>query len=135
MQGLELPAPPLLAATDLPPACEQPSSPPTPPEPVHEFPEPEDTTGQARRIRRATAGGSYRLGSQVLCRVVSASRLTTSSTSTATSSTTTMSNSTDTLPSALVPSISSLATLVCESRLFSNITLWYICRMYNRRWK
>ena len=90
MQCLELPAPPLLAATDLPPACEQPSSPPTPSGPVHKFPEPQDTTGQARRIRRATAGWSYRLGSQVLCRVVPASLLTTSSTSTATSSTTTI---------------------------------------------
>ena len=54
MQGLELPSPPLLAETDLPPACEQPLSPPVLPGSVHQFPEPDDTTGQARR--RATTG-------------------------------------------------------------------------------
>ena len=131
MQGLELLAPPLLAVTDLSPACEQPLSPPTPPRLVHKFPELEDTTGQARRIQRATAGWSYRLGSQVLCRVVSASLLTISSTSTATSSTTTITGFTNTMPSTSVPPINSLATLVCESRLFS--TLHY--GMYDRRLK
>ena len=57
MQGLELPSPPLLASTDLPPACDQPPSPPTPPGPAHNFPEPEDTTGQARQ-RTATGSGT-----------------------------------------------------------------------------
>ena len=60
MQGLELPAPPLLAETDLPHACEQPLSLPAPPEPVHRFPEPDDTTGQARR--KATAGSGLCVG-------------------------------------------------------------------------
>ena len=54
--GLELPALPLLDETDLPPAHKQPLSPPTPPGPVHRFPEPDDTTGQARR--RAIADSS-----------------------------------------------------------------------------
>ena len=71
MQGLELPAPPLLAETDLPSACEQPLSPPTPPGPIHQFPEPEDTTGQARR--RATAGSGHHVYPRVLCSVLSAS--------------------------------------------------------------
>ena len=70
MQGLELPNPPLLASTDLPPACDQPPSPPTPPGPVHDFPEPEDTTGQARQ--RTITGSSTRMGPRVLCRIVSA---------------------------------------------------------------
>ena len=63
MQGLELPAPPLLAATELPPAHDQPLSPPTPPGTAHELPEPQlqDTTGQARR--RATTGLSTHMGS------------------------------------------------------------------------
>ena len=82
MQKLELPTPPLLAAKELLPACEQPPSPPAPPELVHQFPEPEDTTGQARR--RATAGLGTRVGSRVLCSVISASL---SSTMSSTSST------------------------------------------------
>ena len=69
MQGLELPNPPLLASTDLPPACDQPPSPPpTPPGPAHNFPEPEDTTGQARQ--RTATGSGTRMGPRVLCRVV-----------------------------------------------------------------
>jgi len=71
MQGLELPNPPLLASTDLPPACDQPSSPPTPPGPVHNFPEPEDTTGQARK--RATVSSGIHVGQQIMYRVVSVS--------------------------------------------------------------
>ena len=59
MQGLELPAPPLLVETDLLPAHEQPLTPPTPPGPVHNFPELEDTTGQARR-RTTTGSGTHR---------------------------------------------------------------------------
>ena len=77
MQGLELPAPSLLAETDLPPAREQASSPPAP---VHQFPEPQDTTGQARK--RATAGSGQRVGPQVLCRVIPASHPGTSSVTT-----------------------------------------------------
>ena len=73
MQGLELPAPPLLAEADLPPAREQPLSPPAPPGPVHRFPEPDDTTGQARR--RANAGSGLRVGPRVLCTVVSSASL------------------------------------------------------------
>ena len=80
MQGLELPAPPLLAETDLPPAREQPSSPPAPPGPVHHFTEPQDTTGQARR--RATAGSGQRVGPRVLCRIIPASHPGTSSVTT-----------------------------------------------------
>ena len=71
MQGLELPAPPLLAAAELLPAHHQPLSPPTPPGTTHKFPEPEDTTGQARR--RATTGSITHMGPQVLCRVLSVS--------------------------------------------------------------
>ena len=70
MQVLELPEPSLVASTNLPPACDLPLCPPTPPGPLHEFPEPEDTTGQARV--RATTGFSARVGTQVLCRVVAA---------------------------------------------------------------
>ena len=70
MHGLELPASPLLAATELPPrpAHDQPLSPPTPPTPpgtAYEFPEPQDTTGQARR--RGTTGSSAHMGPQGLC--------------------------------------------------------------------
>ena len=78
MQGLQLPNPPLLAATDLPPAHQQPLSPPTPPGPFHEFSEPEDTTGQARR--RTTTGSGTRGGPRVLCSVASGSTPSTSST-------------------------------------------------------
>ena len=46
---------------------------------------------------------------------------------------TTITSSTNTMPSALVPPIRSLATLVCESRLFSNITLWCVCRIYRQQ--
>ena len=67
MQALELPSPPLLAETDLPPAREQPLSPPVSPGPVHQFPEPDDTTGQARR--RATTGTGLHVGLQVLCTI------------------------------------------------------------------
>ena len=65
MHGLELPASPLLAATELPPAHDQPLSPPTPLETAHEFSEPQDTTGQARR--RGTTGSSAHMGPQGLC--------------------------------------------------------------------
>ena len=66
-RGLELPASPLLAATELPPrpAHDQPLSPPTPPRTAYEFPEPQDTTGQARR--RGTTGSSAHMGLQGLC--------------------------------------------------------------------
>ena len=80
MQWLELPAPSLLAETDLPPAREQPSSPPAPPGSVHQFPEPQDTTGQARE--RATAGSGQRMGPRVLCSVIPASHPCTSSVTT-----------------------------------------------------
>ena len=79
MQGLELPTPPLLAETSLLPAREQPRSPPAPPEPVHQFPEPEDTTGQASR--RNTTGLGTCVGPQVLCSVASVSPTTIASTS------------------------------------------------------
>ena len=65
IQRLELPNPPLLADTDLPPAHEQP---PTPPEPSHQFSEPEDTTGQADR--RNITGVGARSSPRVLCGVV-----------------------------------------------------------------
>ena len=68
MQGLEPPSPPLLAETDLPPAREQPLSPPVPTGPVHQFPEPDDTTGQARR-RRATTGSDLPVGPQIQCTI------------------------------------------------------------------
>ena len=71
MQGLELPDPPQLATTNLLPAHEQPSSPPPPPGPAHEFLEPEDTTGQARK--RATVSSGTCVGQQIMCRVVSVS--------------------------------------------------------------
>ena len=73
MQGLELPNPPLVAATDLLPAHDQPSSPPTPPGPVYQFPEPEDTTGQARRRATTGLGTATCMPPRVLCRVVSTS--------------------------------------------------------------
>ena len=92
MQGLELPNPPLLAESDFPPAREQPPSPPTPLEPAHQFPEPEDTTGQARRS--AIAGSGTRVGPRVLCSVVPASLAST------------------------IPSISSTVTPVHDFRLF-----------------
>lgn len=54
MQGSELLNPSLVASTNLLPARELPSAPPTPPGLAHHFPEPEDTTGQARM--RSTTG-------------------------------------------------------------------------------
>ena len=57
-----------MAETDLPPAHEQPLSLTAPPGPLHHFPEPKDTTGQARQ--KATAGSGHRMGPQVLCSVV-----------------------------------------------------------------
>ena len=64
MQGLELTAPPL-CSKNLPPAQDQPSSPP-PPQPHYQIIEPEDTTGQARK---RTISNSGTLGnSQVVCR-------------------------------------------------------------------
>ena len=119
MQGLELPAPPLLAAAELLPAHDQPLSPPTPPGTVHKFPEPEDTTGQARR--RATTSSITPMGPQVLCRVLSLSApgiiITTRSTaSVATTSVTTLTISspapTLNLPSGLAPSTSSSDLMV-----------------------
>ena len=71
MLGLDLPDPPLLADSDLPPAHDQPATPPAPPEPSHHFPEPEDTTGQA--CRRNVTGMGARSGPRVLCSVVAAS--------------------------------------------------------------
>ena len=71
MQGLELFNPSLVASTDLLPARELPSSPPTPPGPSHHFPEPEDTTGQARM--RSTTGTGVRVGPRVFCSILPAS--------------------------------------------------------------
>ena len=53
------------------PCYDQPLSPPTPLGTALEYPEPQDTTGQARRM--ATAGLSTRMGPQVLCKVISVS--------------------------------------------------------------
>ena len=113
MQGLELPAPPLVAETELLPACEQPPSPPTPPGPAHQFPEPEDTTGQARR--RATTGSGTRVDPRVLCSVVSASSLSTTGST--------------------ILSTSSAGTQV--GVLFTNLLYGMdnLYRRYNRRWR
>ena len=101
MQGLELPNPSLLADTDLSSAHEQPATPPTPPEPSHHFPEPEDTTGQANR--RNITGVGARSRPRVLCGVASAS--------------TTLSVPAATLPVAMESS-SSTAPPVCNFKLF-----------------
>ena len=101
MQGLEPPTPPLLAATELLPACEQPPSLPAPPEPVHQFLELKDTTGQARR--RATAGLGTHVGPRVLCSVISAS------------------------PSSTMPSTSSTAAPVHDFSIFKYIMVCIIC--------
>ena len=142
MQGLELPAPPLLAATELPPAHDQPLTPSTPPGTAHEFLEPQDTTGQARR--RATAGLSTRMGSQVLCKVLSVSAPTScstlnnsSTTSLTTISATTLTINPPTVLSALRPSTSSDDMMVNGSWLFSS-EIWcalFVCRKYSRRLK
>ena len=71
MQGLELPNPLLVASMDLLPACELPSSPPTPLAPSHHFPEPEDTTGQAGM--KSTTGKGVRVGPCVFCSTLPAS--------------------------------------------------------------
>ena len=55
---MELLTPSLLAETDLSPACEQPQSPAAPPEYIHQFPELEDTTRQAR-TRTAKGLGTH----------------------------------------------------------------------------
>ena len=121
MQGLEPPASPLLAATELSPVYDQPLSPSTPPGSAHEFPEPQDTTGQARR--RATAGLSTRMGSQVLYKVLSVSAPTINNSSTTyltttsltTTSATTLTISPPTVLSALAPSTSSDNIMVNDS--------------------
>lgn len=64
-QGLELSAPPLCAQEDLTPANQQPLSLPTPPAPFHQFPQPEDTSGQARR-----RGDGTQMGARVMCTIV-----------------------------------------------------------------
>ena len=76
MQGLELPNPPLVATMILLPVHEQPLSPPHPPGPAHEFLEPKDTTGQARRMAAISSGTC--VGQQIRSRVVSASASNTS---------------------------------------------------------
>ena len=53
LQGLTLPMPSICAAANLPPALEQPSSPPSPPVEPFQFMEPEDTYGQLRPQRRS----------------------------------------------------------------------------------
>ena len=75
MQGLEL-NPPLVATMILLPVHEQPLSPPHPPGPAHEFLEPKDTTGQARRMAAISSGTC--VGQQIRSRVVSASASNTS---------------------------------------------------------
>ena len=115
MQGLELPAPPLLAATELSPAHDQPLFPPTPPGTAHKFPEPQDTTGQARR--RVTTGLSTHKGPQVLCKVLSVSAptttlITSSTISLTTTSVTTFTINSPTVLSAFTPSTSSANMMV-----------------------
>ena len=140
MQGLELPAPPLLAATELPPAHDLPLCPPTPPGTAHKFPEPQDTTGQARR--RANTGLSTRKGSQVLCKILSVSAptttlITSSTISLTTTSATTFTINSPTVLSALTPSASSANMMVNDSWPFSS-KIWcelFVCRKYNRRLK
>ena len=118
MQGLELPAPPLLAATELPPAHDLPLCPPTPPGTAHKFPEPQDTTGQARR--RANTGLSTRKGPQVLCKILSVSAptttlITSSTVSLTTTAATTFTINSPTVLSALTPSASSANMMVNDS--------------------
>ena len=61
-----------MASTNLPPACDLPFSPPTPPGPLYEFPELEDTTAAGQARMRATTGFSVQVGARVLCSVVAA---------------------------------------------------------------
>ena len=63
---------------------------PTPPAPFHQFPQPEDTSGQAKR--RATAGDGTQMGARVTCKII---------------------------PSASQPSLSACNDQVPYSRLFS----------------
>ena len=123
MQGLELSAPPLLAATELPLAYNQSLSSPTPPGTAHKFPEPQDTTRQARR--RATTGLRTCMGPQVLCKVLSVSApttilITSSTISLTTTSATTLTINSPTVLSALAPSISSANMMVHDLWLFSS---------------
>ena len=68
MQGLELSLPSLCAQEDLPPAHDLPLSPPTPPAPFHQFPEPESTY-EHEGIRTAAGIGTH-VGPQVLCTIL-----------------------------------------------------------------
>ena len=75
MQGLELLAPPLLAETDLLSAHQQLSSPPAPPGPVHQFPEPQDTNGHRLGEGPPQAWVSVWSPSPVQCFICLTSRL------------------------------------------------------------
>ena len=68
MQGLKLFAPPLCAQEDLPSSLDLPLSPPTPPKPLHQFPEAANTTVQ-EEIRAAVCTGTH-VGPRVLCTVI-----------------------------------------------------------------
>ena len=109
-----------IAAAELLPAHDQPLSPPTPPETAHKFPEPEDTTGQARR--RGTTSSSTHMGPQVLCRVlsVSAPGITVTTRSTASMSTTSATTLTISSPALTSNLPSTLAPITSSSHLMVN---------------
>ena len=117
-----------------------PLCPPTPPGTAHIFPEPQDTTGQARR--KANTGLSTHKGPQVLCKILSVSAptttlITSSTISLTTTSATTFTINSPTVLSALTPSTSSANMMVNDSCPFSS-KIWcdlLVCRKFNRRLK